>query len=332
MHNNWVDCRVIFDFLEKEKHFCKKYLIEVANLIFCVASNYELIEQAILDFNKINYISNHTLSNIYIIYINKNVINMLKKHCNIETKSDTDFYITQCENGTWLLSSNYYDIGISLCINTREDQWQSPIIEQLRWHIATHVMHRLEKNLKFCFHSSAIKKNDRIVVFFGYPEAGKSTQVGRALANGWQLISDDRVIFHLYNGKILVNPFWKSLKLRGDVGHLPEIAEIQSNNCSIISEYIEKPHGMSKRYIFWNSLASNGGEVSMYYFLDSDGKNANIAYDRYTYLIDSLITFGVENSKDSQKRRFEVGNIIKTICSSSFVVLNGKKDYFENIK
>jgi len=326
----WISHKIVDAFLDFYKSNLREYHVSVGDEFFVVRSNYK-VENAISDFyvNKNIGAIGHE---VYIIHTVENeFLRFLFEHAS-DKESACDYLLLRCEHQTWLLSSVDTNTGITICLNMTEDQWGEPITEQIRWHIATHIMHYLESKMKFSFHASAIKKGDRVVVLFGEPTAGKSTQVARALMNNWHLISDDRVVFYLRNtNSVYVDKFWKSIKLRGDVHHIGEVQALLETRPTIISSYPESGHGISNRYIFSDKLSNSGGIVTDYFILTNESDREMSKIDIYNFLSDSLFTSGLGDKEYLVNKRREIGKIISTILSHQIRQIDGKKDFFETI-
>lgn len=319
MHNSWISS----DFVLRK---CTELMSENSHVVFAagehmrIYSNYKEIDVALLDFYS-SPKKSAEMSIAYIIYIDVRTKNEILNLYSSEKKSFDDFFITQCEANTWILYSEIKNIGVSFCLNKAEDQWGSPIIEQLRWHIATHLMHNLEKIGKYCLHSSAVVREGWTTAIFGDTKAGKSTQVARAMSNGWKLISDDRVVFSLNGDAVNVEPFWKSLKLRGDVMHFAEIERLFNTPHTIISKYGEGKHGTSKRMVFQTLLSEFGGQLQQCVFLSNDLKIRHNGVFRLMFINNSLITFGGYDENEIASKRANIARLFRAINDLPFVII-----------
>lgn len=312
------------------KEICKKSIkIEVGGITFSIFSDYEedlskfIKEWRLITSKKSDY-------SIYLLHMTREeLIQLINK--NIDEKNQ-DFTIFEANDNCFFVMSKDRTEGWVINTNQGLDEWGMPLYERVRWHIATHLFYACEKRKKIAFHASAVVKNGKVVILFGRKATGKSTQIARLINLGWEFLSDDRVLISTVDGKIYMEPFWNSLKLRMDVSEQDEVTWLKQKEAIADSYYKDVDFGYSQRRIVKSKVKGIVPNKILVFLLNDSSNEVTILQSSKAMIeiMDGYILFGtLWEQNETRKCMFDIAYSLAK--NSTCISMNVKTDKFIDV-
>lgn len=302
--------------------------IEVGGLVFSILSENDDVYKYVREWNVVD-----TDDFDYKVYIMYMPYQMLKDAVdgNVDDVKK-DFMVFEANEDCFFGMSKSRTEGYVINTNPGTDEWGAPLFERVRWHIATHIFYACEKQNKIAFHASAVEKDNNVVILLGEKAKGKSTQTARLVNAGWNFISDDRVLISVIDGKISLEPFWNSIKIRSDVKNLNDLGWVESKSDITESYYEDPDFGYSVRKICKSEMKQVFPSKIVAFFLNdySDDPFTVQPSKALMDMINSYILFGaLWDEVKTRKCVFEIANTF--VKKSTCICMDVKTERFMDV-
>lgn len=220
----------------------------ISNICFCIQSTKDMVEICLeflkewntvslnalnIEYNYISLINNEKVFKQLLLFQNQTYIRDNYKI--IREGGVLNIFIKNAKRA-YVVLKNIHVLG--------------QMYNMIRAEIISHIMHRLEYNNKFVFHASAVYFKQKIIIFLGRSRSGKSTNYIKLIQDGWNPISDDKVVIYddETNG-LFIESFGNSFQLRKDMLKQNDLKKYVESNCMPLNHFISDQNNDAKRFL-----------------------------------------------------------------------------------
>lgn len=328
MEGMFLNQKGFYESLDVEHRCTKCIKVEVGGLVFSIMSQNDDIYKYVKEWNCVE--TDGYDYRIILLNMTRESLDEIVNQ-NVENEKQ-DFLIFEANEDCFFAMSKERTEGYVINTNLGSDEWGAPLFERVRWHIATHIFYACEKEQKIAFHASAVEKDNNVVILLGEKAKGKSTQTARLVNEGWNFISDDRVLVSVANGRISIEPFWNSIKIRSDVTNRTDIEWVEEKT-EIEESYYEDPDfGYSMRRICKSDIKQVFPTKILAFFLNDISDEVQVMQPSKAMIdmMNSYILFGaLWDEVKTRKCIFEIANTF--VKEATCICMDVKTDKFMNV-